>query len=350
MASNGSKGNERRRSGREKHLSDKARSSLDVGEQIPGLDQPPPTPLSQLWDPSADSNLQDFSFEPKKAQPATATKMTRNKKSKPTAVAAPDSATSPAFAANSFLLNGWPRELPEDLDELHSKWEDRKDQATTADIIETYGDDGADDWDDFAGNPDLYPEDGDLERAVGSTFVNRAKRAFRGNKSWEQFEADEVAINSMRVAMVEHDPARHKILLRECLNNDLRLKIFNQLKRQLCADIWKEEYMPRADEVVAVSSSSRTKKDSKVSFTDEDSQDRKKQAGPVEPDAYSVKQWDGMLPVWNESGDAEETGRETILEAETDDDRAHVKHTREGQLFRRDCGGCKAICRDTGYV
>lgn len=229
---------------------------------------------------------------------------TRNK-SKPTGAAAPDSATGPAFAANSFMLNGFPRRLPEDVGELHAKWENRQDHAATADIIETYGDDDADDWNDFAGNPKLYPEPGDLERAVGSAFVNRGKAAFRANKSWEQFEENEEATNSMRAAMLEHDPDRHKLLLKECLDNDLRLSIFNQLKPKLCAEIWKEKYVPQ-DEVVQ-STSTRTKKDSKVSIVETE---EKATPAPIEPDEYTVTGWVSALPVWHGSGPAAPQGRQ----------------------------------------
>ncbi|KAF2161127.1 hypothetical protein M409DRAFT_59390 [Zasmidium cellare ATCC 36951] len=340
MASNGSEGNGWRRSRREKHLSDKARLSLDDGEQIPGLDQssPPPTSLSKIGDISS----HDFSLQENKVGKSPIN-MVRTDKTKSTAVATPDIATSPAFAANSFMLDGWPRTLPEDVVELHAKWGDRKDHATTADIIETYGDDGADDWDDFAGNPNLYPKPGDLERAVGST-LNRAKSAFRANKSWEQFEADEEALSSMRMAMLEHDPERHKILLRECLNNDLRLKVFNQLKERLCTEIWKREYVPTVEAAVPLQPpSARTKKDSKVTFSNEVAEGRKKQTEPVEQDEYSVRDWHERHPVWN-------VPEGQYPNPNNQDYRAHFKHIGEGQPRRWDCLYCRTTREQMGHI
>lgn len=238
--------------------------------------------------------------------------MRTRKKEKSNRMPGPDLNTSPALSASSFMLSGWPQAPFKDRDELDAAWK-RLDQATTGDIIESYGDGADDDWEEFAGNPDLYPQKGDLERAVSSTFVNRAKRACRQGRSWLQFEAEEEAINSMRQAMMETDPNKHEILKQECLNNDLRVHVFGQLKSLLASKIWDVKYVPRVANQVPREPSPlpRAKKDSKVSFEAGDMEENEEL---TEPDEFSVTGWVGGHAVWHSMPEPTADDREPELE------------------------------------
>lgn len=237
--------------------------------------------------------------------------MRTRKKSKPSRMVGPDNTTNPAHAASSFMLAGWPRTPIKTPDEIQAQWAATKGgQAATIDVIETYLEDDADDWEDFAGNPALYPKPRDLEKAIGSAFVNRAKYAFRMSKSWERFEFEEEAIDSMQAARSEQDSQRQNKLLAECLDNDLRLRVFEELKERLCRDIWHERYEPAAKEEQAPPAV-RVKKDSKVSTVswapDEPEWEEEEKEEEVEEvpelDEYSVVGWDtrvsGRCAIWH---------------------------------------------------
>ena len=93
----------------------------------------------------------------------------------------------------------WDRPLPTNflnLSDSQKTWKQRQDALEQ----ESDTDDGADDWHEFSGvrtdygrlSSNAFP----MERCIASTFVNRAKRAFRAGQSWQQFENSELAIDS----------------------------------------------------------------------------------------------------------------------------------------------------------
>lgn len=164
---------------------------------------------------------------------------------------APDGTVIPSFAPELFVIYHWPAPKPAkkdfpQLSQSHRNWKKKQDQLEGRVDQFLDGPYDADDWTDFAGNPLLY--DGDAlatrEYSIGRTFVNRAKRAFRRGWTWEMFEKDEEAIDSLKAANIETNADRRALLLEEHLDNDLRLAVFDALKERLCNEIWLEKYIP----------------------------------------------------------------------------------------------------------
>lgn len=143
----------------------------------------------------------------------------------------------------------WERPLPTNflnLSDSQKTWKQRQDALEQ----ESDTDDGADDWHEFSGvrtdygrlSSNAFP----MERCIASTFVNRAKRAFRAGQSWQQFENSELAIDSEGQARAEIDLRRRRLLLENALDNTLQLAVFDTIKQRLCEEIWLQAYQETA--------------------------------------------------------------------------------------------------------
>ncbi|CAK3980239.1 Hypothetical predicted protein [Lecanosticta acicola] len=165
----------------------------------------------------------------------------------PPPVLAPDSTVIPDLSAKEFFIYQWPYPPPSDfanLSDANRRWKEKTDKEA-----EGLGEEGDDDWADFAGDPDLYanePKSSSLSpevqraRAIASNFVARSKRAYREGLSWDEFEADERSADSLAAAKQEKDMAKQTTLFREGLRNDVRLAIFDAIKKRLRAEVWLE--------------------------------------------------------------------------------------------------------------
>lgn len=150
----------------------------------------------------------------------------------------------PSLGASTFQIYAWPCPRPTDFPNLSTSRLDWKTRTDAAKKLADF-DDGADDWEDFAGNAAYYDSPAAMASAVARTFVNRAKRALWANKTWTGFVRAQMAIDSEKLAKQERDPARRKILMEEALENKLCMAIFWRVAERLCNEIWLEEFPGR---------------------------------------------------------------------------------------------------------
>ena len=218
----------------------KAEEILQAGESAPGLPSPgtPSTPTAVR---SGSSPTPSDSW-----QPASMPRMTN----RPANGRRPGRAgfsryALPIFAPERFAIYSWPYPRPKNflaLSESQKAWKRDVDKHKSLQDI----DDGCDDWYEFSGDRATYrlkTNRGDgltMECCIASTFVNRAKRAFRGGKTWQDFEFEERTIDSEAHAREELDSRRRQVLESQALDNNLRLAVFDALKRRLREEIWLE--------------------------------------------------------------------------------------------------------------
>ncbi|KAF7189048.1 hypothetical protein HII31_09470 [Pseudocercospora fuligena] len=184
--------------------------------------------------------------------PASATTTAKApKKARPSVMAPPKQPkrqelpprTAP-FSAATLVIYTWPPPHPPrsflNLSESNRRWKNRKDEAEQM----TDFDDGADDWEGYDGDADLYGGPEGLVSAIASTFVKRAKRAFWKGHSWADFEAAELSFDLKEAVEATDDELERRFREFEPLSNDLRLGVFDQIKERLCNEIWLEQYVP----------------------------------------------------------------------------------------------------------
>jgi len=171
----------------------------------------------------------------------------------------------PSFSMEMFTIYPWqvpkPR-LPKDFFNLSA---DKRGWKAGVDVAEgeAYVEDGSDDWQEFAGNPVDYDTSTQFYSCIARVFVNRAKRAFRAGRPWNDFASDEYFIDTQSKAMTEQDPSRRKLLLEETLENDVRIEVFEAVAARLCNEIWLQPY-PGSSVANA-----KLKRDSKVASSDD---------------------------------------------------------------------------------
>lgn len=157
----------------------------------------------------------------------------------------------PSFAFPSFTIYRWdggvqPNSLA--LSDSRKAEKARMDKREMDNDI----DDGSDDWEEFSGVPEhqysfagsiTRPSGFQMEYAVANNFMIRAKRAFWKGVSWEDFEFDErTKQDSQAHVRAEPNPGKRQKLFEIALDNELRLAIFDRVKKRLCEEIWLEKY------------------------------------------------------------------------------------------------------------
>ena len=240
--------------------SQKALAISSSGEKVPGL-PPSSDPAVQL---SSSSHIR-AQREPSPSPSLTQLDMAVNH-SLPR-MANSNSPRMPAFSAAQFQIYNWRRPRPTSFANLSEerKAEKRRfdEQGKSTDI-----DDGSDDWYEYSGVREDYTSRDDgfaMEHSIACTFMHRAKRAFWAGKSWVDFEFKERVIDSEAGARSEKDERKRALLLEHALDNDLRLAVFDAVKKRLCEEIWLEPYRPATG--LHLLPPSRT--DSKVTTPDE---------------------------------------------------------------------------------
>jgi hypothetical protein len=159
-------------------------------------------------------------------------------------------ADDPALSTARFHIYQWERPIPTDFLNLSDEWKAAK---AYVDAEEGKRDDAPelDDWYEFVGTDNmLLPIP--LKTGIALNFVSRAKRAYRAGRSFASFEQEELAIDSKAGANAIKDPFERQLALRDALDNDTRLYVYEQLKVRLCHEIWLEPY-PEVDEAVPAS-------------------------------------------------------------------------------------------------
>ena len=143
-----------------------------------------------------------------------------------------------------FRIYSWPYPPPKSFpttSERHREWKRKQDALEESEEFEDI--EIADDWANFCGKWYIYgPHQGDMERCIARTFVDRAKRAFRMGAPWSTFADGELAIDSLAEAKAEKDPEKRKLLIEWGLDNQLRLAVFVAIRKRLCTEIWLEEF------------------------------------------------------------------------------------------------------------
>ncbi|KAK6442406.1 hypothetical protein LTR95_001350 [Oleoguttula sp. CCFEE 5521] len=128
-----------------------------------------------------------------------------------------------------------------DLTDSRKQWKASMDQQQGASDM----DEELDDWTEVSGRGSdyqaLFPNMS-LRFSVARTFISRAKRAFRAGTTWQEFEVEELVIDPQAKAKAIKKPEVRALELRECLNNKLRLSVFDDLKGRLCSEIWLQGY------------------------------------------------------------------------------------------------------------
>jgi hypothetical protein len=159
-------------------------------------------------------------------------------------------ADDPALSTARFHIYQWERPIPTDFLNLSDEWKAAK---AYVDAEEGKRDDAPelDDWYEFVGTDNmLLPIP--LKTGIALNFVSRAKRAYRAGRSFASFEQEELAIDSKAGANAIKDPFERQLALRDALDNDTRLYVYEQLKVRLCHEIWLEP-CPEVDEAVPAS-------------------------------------------------------------------------------------------------
>lgn len=236
------RGGGHRRSARKKRRTLKVKDIKESGEQIAGL-----TALDSSSEterrPSSDSTI--FGHQPGLKNPVSS--------DMPAFISKPifgsvSRIPQGAFDADKLAVYFWQSPHPKtflNLSASQKAWKERVDQEDA--MIDF--DDGADDWCEISGNPVDYIDHRRnglaVEYRVASTFIKRAKRAFRAGKTWEEFELDERTIDSGSKAG-EPDFWRAEPLIEQPLDNNLRLAVFDMLKPRLCEEIWLRPYQAPA--------------------------------------------------------------------------------------------------------
>lgn len=143
----------------------------------------------------------------------------------------------------------WPQPIPKDFLNLPDELKAAKARADAAEG-ENDLDPELDEWHEFCGlQSDLF-SGLQLKTIIGLNFGLRAKRAFRGGRSWTSFEREELAIDSRAGARALKDPCEREIALSSSLSNSLRLYVFEQIKHRSVEEIWLQPYP--ADDVASV--------------------------------------------------------------------------------------------------
>ncbi|QIX00634.1 hypothetical protein AMS68_006151 [Peltaster fructicola] len=138
----------------------------------------------------------------------------------------------------------WPGPTPLGIDTVyhwHRTWKDEQDVREA--LVDH--DEDLDDWFVKSGNAAAYSTTAPvftLQYSIARSFIARAKRAYRRGTTWEDFEDNELAIDSMSQAREVQNPYLRAIHTKEAVDNDLRLKIFYRIRHRLCVEIWLQPY------------------------------------------------------------------------------------------------------------
>lgn len=131
----------------------------------------------------------------------------------------------PSFGSDTRRIYFWPYPYPKSFVDLTDNFRKFKEQ-TDKEEQEKDINDGADDWDMFAGPFDRGGDNKNVFSMAASVFVKQAKRAFWADKTWEQFEKEQLLAKTDE----------------EELPNKIRLAIYHKLKTRLCEEIWSQAY------------------------------------------------------------------------------------------------------------
>lgn len=147
----------------------------------------------------------------------------------------------PILQPGKLQIYRWDHPVPKDFLNLPEDLKAAKARTDAAEA-ELDTDPELDDWHDFCGlESDLF-SDLPLKSSIGLNFISRAKRAYRAGRYWNDFECEELAIDSRAGALALKDPVQRKIALSSSLSNSLRLYVFEQIKVPLCHEIWLQPY------------------------------------------------------------------------------------------------------------
>jgi len=156
------------------------------------------------------------------------------------------------LSADTLQIYPWPRPRPTDLTQLSEAMRRWKQQQDTAETTRDVGAD-ADDWQDWAGNASFYESTHRFYSCIASSFVVRAKRAFKAGKPWTDFvraELQEDSESEARLTALKR-PKMREVIMEEALNNDIRLAVFEVLAPRLCAEVWLEPYSRTLDDALS---------------------------------------------------------------------------------------------------
>nr|OQO16364.1 hypothetical protein B0A51_15337 [Rachicladosporium sp. CCFEE 5018]OQO28505.1 hypothetical protein B0A51_03317 [Rachicladosporium sp. CCFEE 5018]OQO29793.1 hypothetical protein B0A51_03232 [Rachicladosporium sp. CCFEE 5018] len=238
----------------------KVEKALEAGGLIPGIDN------ATNFDESP-SSVQANAATPSDLlhRPATATNM----KDQDTRIM--------SLGPHYLKVYEWESPIPTDflnLTDTRKQWKASMDQQQGA----SDPDEELDEWTEVSGRgadyQALFPNML-LRFSIARTFISRAKRAFRAGRTWQEFEVEELAIDPQAKAKATKKPEVRALELRECLNNKLRLSVFDEVKVRLCNEIWLQAYPAPAVEV-EIGDKALKQKDS---FIDEEAAGRAKGKG-----------------------------------------------------------------------
>lgn len=202
------------RPARQKWPTTKANEIRRSGESLPGL---------LLQDSSADDqeNTPTSSFGSKGAATVRmpGTTFHRQNRTRLEKLLAPD----------KFAIYHWQHPQPKNfatLSESRKIWKRNIDNEEAAVDF----DDGVNDWYELGDEHDV--------RCIASTWVNRAKRAFRISSSWADFAEDEKNAYNESIARAAFSVPAKAIVM----SNALRMDVFHVLKKRLHEEIWLEAH------------------------------------------------------------------------------------------------------------
>lgn len=133
----------------------------------------------------------------------------------------------------------WEYPYPRDFLRLSKRRKAWKDDVDARESVDD--DDSLDNWEHFVGKASLY-DDRALELVVARTLIRRGKRAYRSGISWQDFEAEEITIDSTSVARGESTLKKRRLAMSMALDDKTRLAVFDAMKVRLCHEIWLQEY------------------------------------------------------------------------------------------------------------
>jgi hypothetical protein len=213
---------------------------IDSAQSTPIKDSTPTKPPAKVTKPQKGNKKKAAKRAAPQKQPKETPTATKD-------IQKPVPADSELSAAR-FHIYQWEHPIPTDFLNLSDEWKAAK---AYVDDEEGKRDDAPelDDWDEFVGTENmLLPIP--LKIGIALNFVSRAKRAYRTGRTFASFEQEELAIDSKAGANAIKDPVERKLALRDTLDNDTRLYVYEQLKVRLCHEIWLQPY-PEADEEAA---------------------------------------------------------------------------------------------------